>query len=511
MGRTAKSIKNISFGLLAQFITTIAAFITRTVMVKLLGIDAIALNGLFTEVIAVLSMAELGIGSTITYNLYKPLAENDVDKICRLMTFFKKVYRIIAVVTFGLGAAACVYIPAIVRDISYPDGYVRLIFMLFVIQISSSYLFSYKVSLLNADQNRYLISLVTAAAKIIGSVVLIGILLVSHNYVLYLIGNILVTVLTNVAASRVADKKYPYLQDMPLEKPERKAVFSNVRNIFIKQLSGKITNSTDNILISAMVSTIMVGYYSFYALVISVFRQLVDQIGNGISSSMGNLFATGSNEACMTALNRLTWMHSALATFCCVCIYGCMEAFITLWVGSAYLLPRQVLFMLCVNLYCYIAAQPIYTAMHMAGFFAEGRNISLLGSGVNLAVSILFGHYFGMFGIFLGTLCTYGIQIAMKIHYVYKLKFHCSPGRYAFMWGKSLALLLGLMAVCQLICGKILIANPYLDFVVKGLIGAALSIGGISLCGFRSAEFQYTLGLVRRLLARGTKKEGLKA
>ena len=138
MNRTSKSLNNIKFAILSQFVTTLLTFVTRTVMTWTLGIYAIALNGLFTEVIAVLSLTELGIGSAIAYNLYKPLAENDEEKISQLMTLFKKVYRIIAGVTLVLGTLICPFIQYLVNGVEgYSLGYIRLVYMLFVIQIAA--------------------------------------------------------------------------------------------------------------------------------------------------------------------------------------------------------------------------------------------------------------------------------------------------------------------------------------------------------------------------------------
>lgn len=502
MGRTYKSIKNICFGIFALIVTTIMSFITRTVMVQMIGLEAVSLNGLFQEVIATLSLAELGIGSTIVYNLYKPLAENDVEKVCQLMTFFKKIYRLIAAVTFLLGVIVCFFVPVIVTDISYSNGYIKFVFMLFVLQIASSYLFTYKVSLLNADQNSYIYSIVTSISKVVGAILLLIILLCTKNYVFYLIGNIFVTVSTNIIASIVVDKRYTYLCDMPLPRKDRKTIFDNVKNIFIKQVSGKITNSTDNILISVMVSTVMVGYYSFYSLIIGVVKQLIDKVEVGIKASMGNLFVKGTNEECIRVLRRLTWGYSAFATVGCVGIYVCIEPFITLWVGADYLLARNILLVLCLNLYCYIASKPIYSAMHVSGLFVEGRNISITGSVVNLIVSIALGKYWGMIGIFLGTMSTYIIQIVMKIYYVYKLQFSSSARGYTFMWIKSIVILFMMLFMNSYICNKVMIANLILNIVIRASIVIFICALTIFLCYYKSDEFIYFWTMLKKLLKR---------
>lgn len=506
MGRTQKSIKNIIFGIGAQIFTTVLAFVSKTVMVKMLGLEIVSLNGLFHEIVAALSLAELGIGSAIVFNLYKPLAENDENKVCELMYFFKSAYRIIALILFGLGTIVCIFVPLMVHDITFDNRYIREIFMLFVINTSTSYLFSYKISLLNADQRRYVYSFYNTILQTVKVILLLLLLALTKNYILYLCLNIVLCVLSNYIISKKVDTLYPYLKKAILPKEDRKRIFDNVKNIFIKELSGKITSSTDNMLISIMVSTIMVGKYSFYSTILALFKQLTEQVETGIKASMGNLFAKGTNEECERVLFRLTWGYCAFAVFCCVCLYSCCQSFISFWVGSEYLLGKTVLFILVINLFCYISSKPIYSAMHVSGFFVEGRNISIIGSVANLIVSIVIAYYAGIFGIFLGTFCTYFIQIVMKIYYVYKKKFCKSSFKYSAYMIQFSILLLVLMIGCDFICGMINTGTHLFDFFIKGVIAAIISILLMLLIYHRLEEYKYYRDLIFRFLKRNCNK-----
>ena len=491
MGRTEKSIKNIIFGIGAQIITTLLTFISRTVMLKYLGLEVISLNGLFKEVIEALSLAELGIGSAIVYNLYKPLAEKDEEKVCQLMTFFKYAYRVIALVVFLLGVAMCFFVPFIVKDINFSLKYIRIVFMLFVANISGSYLFSYKISLLNADQNSYIYSFYSSLIKIVTVAIEVGIMLVTKDYIIYLICCIILTLLTNYIISLKIDARYPYLRVAQLPKEERHHIFDNVKNIFIKEVSGKITNSTDNILISTIISTIMVGKYTFYATILNVFKQFTSYVDTGIRASMGNLFASGSKEECETVLYRLTWGYCTLGVICGVCFFSCCQSFISFWVGEEYLLDLVVVLVLAMNLFLFMCSKPIYAAMHVAGLFKEGRNISIIGSVVNLVVSIVFAHYTGIFGVFFGTFLTYVIQIVMKMYYVYKLKFKHSGKRYYLYMFKYLVLFVILVIANNMICSSINTSIHFLDFIIQGLVSAVVSLLVIVLCFGRNEEFKY--------------------
>ena len=491
MSRTDKSLKNITFGLSAQLITTLMTFISRTIMLKFLGLEIVSLNSLFHEVITTLSLAELGMGSAIVYNLYKPLAENNIEKVSQLMTFFKQAYRVIAGAIFVLGAIACFFAPKMVNGIDFPNGYLYLVFMLFVINISFSYLYSYKISLLNADQNNYIYSIYSSIYKVIGSVLLVGIMVVTKDFIIYLITNIIVTLITNILISHKIDMKYNYLKKIPLPKEDKKNIYNNVKNIFIKELSGKITSSTDNILISTIISTIVVGKYSFYSTILAVLKQFTERIEVSLRSSMGNLYASGKNTECMNVLHRLTWGYCTMGIVFCTCFYSGCQSFISFWVGTDYLLEKPVIFILTINLFCYVCSKPIYSAMHVSGFFVEGRNISIIGSVVNLITSIIFAYLIGISGIFLGTFLTYFIQIVAKVYYVYKLKFECSSRDYVWLLIKFSVVLLALVFGCDYISTFINTSINLLDFMLKSLISGVISFFVLILLFRKDREFLY--------------------
>lgn len=501
MGRTQKSIKNIAYAFGAQGVTTLIHFVTKSIIARLLGAQIVAMNGLFHEVIACLSLAELGIGSAIVYNLYKPLAEGDHEKVSQLMTFFKRAYNIIGLVIMGMGAIACFFVQYIIKDITYPLWYIRVIFMLFVMSSASSYLFSYKMALLNADQKAYVNSIYSTIFSTVRTGINIAVLFLldrygdDYSYILYLSISITTSLIANYLQSKQVDKRYTYLKKAMLPKEDRQKVYANVKDIFIKQLSGKITSSTDNILISVLVSTIMVAPNQFYATLTGVFMGLVSQIDSGISASMGNLFAVGTNEECSRVINRLTWGFYVLAIWACTGLFVCSESFIRVWVGEEYLYSDLILFTLVINLFCYIICKPIYAAMHVSGFFKEGRNISIAGSVVNLIVSIVLGKKYGIIGIFMGTFCTYIIQIVLKIYYVYKLKFNTSCAAYAFRMISYFAITLACMFGCKWLTGLYLIENDILRFLANGIISSIVVFFVIVIIFFRTKEFKYYLGM----------------
>lgn len=509
MGRTEKSVKNIAFGIGSQAVITLVNFITKSIIARLLGEQIMALNGLFNDVIACLSLAELGIGSAIVYNLYKPLAEDDQEKVSQLMTFYKNAYLTVAGVLVFLGGIGSLLVQYIVKDITYPMWFVRVIFLLFVINVASSYLFSYKISLLNADQKGYLNSFFTIIFTVVKTGINIAALLVlnkygdDYSYIIYLIITIVTNLISNIIISKQVDKRYTYLKKAKLPKEDRDKVFDNVKNIFVKEISGKITSSTDNILISVMVSTVMVAPNQFYTMLTSIFKNLVSQITVGISASLGNMFAIESGEECEKVINKLTWGYGIFAIWCSAGLYVCADSFITVWVGSQYVYAKYILFIISVNMFCYIVSRPIYDAMSAAGLFKQGRNISIIGSVVNLIVSVIFGKYWGVFGIFLGTFCTYLIQIVMKTYYVHKLIMKKSPFKYGMKLLMFFLFALGFMIGGDYICSLIRFNSNIVQFLVNGIVISLIYFVFVVVAYGRSSEFQYFKNLALSKFKRG--------
>ena len=497
MDRTSKSIKNIVYAIIVQGVTTVTSFITRTALIKTLGIEAVSINGLFTEVIAMLSLAEMGVGTAIGYNLYKPLAENDREKIAQLMKLFKRAYQIIAAVTLVIGLAITPWIQNLVNDVEYSTAYIRVVYILFVVQTTATYLFAYKTTLLNVDQRKYIVSIITLTVKVIGMIVLVLILTMTHNYLLYLTANIFVNLSVNIIASYVVDKEYPFIKrGGTLPASERKQVFSNIKNLFIRTLSGRITNSTDNILISTLVGTLQVGVYSNYALFFNVVKQMGNQLVGGITGSLGNLMAIEEPEHCEKTLSRLTFIFFALASLASFGLYMCLPSIVEIWIGKEFLLDEISLMICCYVILLEFSAKPLWEIMTVSGLFSKDKNISIAGSTVNLIVSIILGKALGLAGIFIGTICTYVIQIIMKSGLLYRDRLHLNVRPYYLMWGKMNTVSITAFFILHVIRKNLLIRSCWISVIVYGLIATIMWF--LLMCIFysRTSEFGYLCKLV---------------
>ena len=505
--RLRNSIRNVSVGLIVTVINTLVSFVTRTALIKTLGMEVLGLNGLFTEVISMLSLAEMGVGMAIIYSLYKPISENNEKKISQLMGLYRNAYNVIALVTFALGLILMPFIDKLITDIEYPLPYIRLIFILFVVKTASTYLFSYKTSLLNADQKQYIVSLTTAIVKVVMTVILVIELVVLKNYVVFLVLSIAQSLITNIVLSRYVDKTYPFIDyKEKLDKEERKHVFSNIKNIFVKRVSTVITNSTDNILISTMVSTIQVGFYSNYVIVYNVVRTINQQLANGFTASIGNLSVTSDAYHCIEVLKRLTFLFFAFGMVMTAGLMGAITPFIRIWIGEEYLMTDSVVYTTILVLFLEICCVPLWQFLETSGLFKQDKYIGIIGSTVNLIVSIILCLNYGIVGIFVGTICSRVIQLILKALLIFRKKYSRSTVPYFLEWVKMVAGYTMLVIFEYYVLTKLHIEGNFAEFFIKGSISvcAAALISVILFLG--TDELRYFWKLVgkikRKVLAR---------
>ena len=297
MGRSKNAMKNMIVMLIMQMLTVLASFFCRTFFVKLLSTEYLGISGLFTNIISVLSLSELGIGNVIIVNLYKPLVEKNQDQICRLMNFYRKVYAVVGIFIFVCGLILTPFLDSLVKmDTRIP--YLKVYFLLFILQSATSYFFVYKRSILSASQQEYICVAVSQSMGIVMNLLQILFLWITRQYVAYLLVSILTGLCSNVIISIIADKKFPFLKakkKLNLSKSQTQDMFKKVLSMMLHKVGNTVISSTDNILISSMVGVIYTGLYSNYLLIINVITQIITIILNAVSASIGD-FNARKNE-----------------------------------------------------------------------------------------------------------------------------------------------------------------------------------------------------------------------
>ena len=309
--RTSNSIRNSFSATLQTLVTMIVGFIAQTIFIRLLGAEYLGLNGLFTNILSMLSIFELGIGNAIVYNLYKPIADNDIGKIKSLMRFYKKAYNIIAILVLVFGLVIVPFLPLFVKNVTV-DINITIVYILFLMSSVASYVLTYKRSLIYANQKNYIINYLHAGYIVILNVLQLLVLYLFKNYYIYLLLKIVCQLLENIILNVIANKMYPYLKDndaSKLDKKTEKSIFKKIKALFFHKVGSYIVLGTDNLIISTFIGIVVVGYYSNYYMVINAVNTFGFQIITSAVASIGNLLVTENAEKTYSVFKKIRFLN----------------------------------------------------------------------------------------------------------------------------------------------------------------------------------------------------------
>ena len=501
--RTKNSIKNIYFSIVTQVVITLLGFLSRKIFLDNLGSEYLGINGLLTNVLSMLSLVEGGIGTSIVYNLYKPLSDDDESKIIALVQLYKKLYGMLAVVIFLLSMCLYPFLGILIKEgTSIP--YLGIVYFIFVVKNIISYLNAHKWSLINADQKEYVLAKYNLIFNVITTVSKIVILLLTNNYIVYLLIELTIFVMQNIWNGKVVNKRYPYINTKEKYKVDiktKKNLITNVKAIFLHNIGRYCVFGTDNIIISALINLKTVGLYSNYTMVIGQLSSLLTPILNGIGASVGNLIATESKEKNYNIFNVVYLVNFWIYSICTVFLYNLLEPFIEWWLGKGLLLDKLTLIIILSNFYLTGLRTSIDIFKSRAGIFSPDKYVPLLEAVINLGASLILVRYFGLAGIFLGTtISTIAVPIWTQSKLVYNKIFNKSVIEYFKKYFIYLILTIISGLITTDLCQLVVINNEFLSLVIKGVI--CISIPNIIyiILFFNTKEFKYLLSIGKPIL-----------
>lgn len=512
--RVEKSIKNTSFGMVGLAISILVQFISRTIFIKLLGDEYNGVNGLFTNILSVLNLAELGFAYSIAYALYAPLQTEDKEKICAIMNYLRKIYYLIA---FVVGTAGILCVPflqfLIKEDIStlpFSLNQIRLYFLIYLANTVFSYLWSYKRTLITADQKNYLVTNADNVSNILLYTVQIVLLLIWKNYYLYLILMLAKTVATNLVLTYIANKRYPYLNKnlkICVEKEERNRILKNVGAMFFHKIGTVIIYGTTTIIISAFVSLIEAGWYTNYILIVSAVNSFINIVFNSITASIGNLCITADIEYQKSIFNRIRYVANFLAIFAFVEYVVLFNPFVSIWVGAEKTFDLSVVLVISATAMLTVLRSAPNTFKNAKGLFVKDWYKPLVEAGVAIVLGIILSFVWGTFGVLFGYFV--GSIVAIPIEYIvlYKDGFHSSKKEVWIQLLRVLCIVLVAGVICVLVytvCS--FLPQSIIGFVLKAVVSICIVTAIFVVATFRSEHFQYyknmALGIFKRIFKR---------
>lgn len=473
--RTDKSMRNITYGIVEKIVILLLTFIRRKLFIVYIGVEFLGINGLFTEILGMLSMADLGLGTAMAYSFYKPLAEKDNKKIAALITFYKKLYNYIALAVAVIGIALVPFLKYIVNtDKNIP--HLTLYYLIFLSNTVVSYLFVYKSSIISADQKGYLISSYSVWVNVGKLIVQTIFLVLTKNYVVYIIMDVIGTIVNNFIISYNANKYYPYIKKKEsLEKSERKSIISNLKSVFIYKVSSVFMNSTDNTIISMLIGTVWVGYCSNYTTVTINITAFVTIIFTAITPSIGNLVVKSEPKQRYAVFSLMQMISFCLAGIFTACVYIGINDLITLWIGKKFIIDNIIVISLLINFYLGISLQPLWSYRSGTGLYNQTRYVMLICAIINVILSIVLGKIMGVSGVFFASFISKILTYVWYEPYLlYKQYFNSTSIRYYIGQIFNLALTI----LCILISFKL--TSRIKEVTILNLLIKLVIAGGVS-------------------------------
>lgn len=431
--RTEYSARNTTVALVSRFSAIIMGYLLRVVFTHTLSESYVGVNGLFLDIIQVLSLSEMGVGTAITFALYKPIACGDTEKQKSLMRLFRKFYYGVAAAVAMAGSALIPFLHLFIRDYENVE-HLTFIYLLYLTNTVCSYLLIYKKTLMDAHQLLYIGIFYQTMSWVVQDILQILVLVVWHDFILFLVINIVTTVLCNLCISVHADRLYPYLSDKDaplLPRTEKKKIFSDIRAMMMHKIGTVIVNNTDNLVLSAFVGIASVGSYSNYYLLIGSVRQLLNQVYQGITASVGNLGAMQNDGHMKEVFEAVFFIGQWMYGFAVICLYEAVNPFIEISFGKQYLFSDAVVFVLCINFYMNGMRNASLTFRDSMGLFWYDRYKAIVEALLNLAISLLLVQVMGTVGVFAGTLLSMAFtSLWVEPYILYKHGFACSCAGY---------------------------------------------------------------------------------
>lgn len=497
--RTSNSIKNITVSLSGQIINMLVSFISRTIFINQLGANYLGINGVFSNILSVLSLAELGIGSAIMYSLYEPLAKNDFEKINGLMNLYKIWYRRIGMVILGLGILIIPFMKFIIKDINDIPNIIT-IYILFLLNSVISYLFSYSKTLIIADQRSYITTIYTNISYVILNIVQILILIYTKSYILFLVAQILKTFIEDILVYYRVKKIYPFFSNKKVSKLNQKDIKNIVKNIkamIYHKVGGVIVSGTDNVIISSIIGVSSVGLYSNYCLIINAIGVIINQIFVSITASVGNLNILETKEKSYDIFKKIFFFNFWISGFCSIALFILLNNFICLWLGERYVFSISVVFIIVINFYMSTIRSTAKVYKDSLGLFWNDRYKPIIEGIINIVVSIAFARKLGIIGVFLGTLISnIATTFWVEPYVVYKHIFNINLKEYFYQWLKYIISTLAVGFITykiNLIFNEVTYFNFFISFILCMIIPNILFI----LIFYKNREFKFFKNLIR--------------
>lgn len=434
--RTKNSSRNIIFSLMAYFLQVVLGFFVRRYFIYIFGTEYLGLNSLFTNVISILSLVELGFGTALVFAMYKPMADGDKEKVRQLLQFYRKSYIIIGLVIGSIGLCVLPFMHYFQAKAPSVDIDLYIVYLIYLFNTVVSYFFAYRRSLLYVNQRNDIESKVGILCQILSTILQLGVLTFVKDYYVYVCISVFSTILSNTLIYSITQKKYSDLVIKPqssLDKATKKQINKNIFAMLMHKIGGTAVCSTDSLIIYLMFDALTLGKYSNYLLITASVTAIINIFLNSIRGSVGNSIASESVEKNYFLFKKLNYIYLWIVSFCAIAIFCLSNPFIDIVLnkgGGDLTFDLYMTALIALSFFMQCTRYMVCVFKECKGLFYEDRFRPLFEAIINLVVSIVLAHYIGLAGVIIGTIASALLCIISEPYVLNKHYFHKSTPKY---------------------------------------------------------------------------------
>lgn len=469
--RTKKSIRNIIWAVINKIAIIIMPFIVRTVLIYRLGAEYTGLSGLFTSVLTMLSLAELGFSNAMVYCMYEPIHDDDNDTICALLNFYKKIYRYIGLIILTIGIVLVPFLQNFISGDVPADINIYILYGIYLANTVLSYfLFAYKSSLLTAYQRNDKISIIGLICNMVLYSTQIIILVFTRSFYLYVLVLPLTTLAMNLAYEKVSKRLFPnVICKGEVGKELKRKIKKRVIGIMLYKFSSTTRTSFDSIIISAFLGLVVLTQYQNYFMIISSVLGILAVVSNAVTASIGDSIVAKSVDNNYLDFRKILFVYMWVAGVCATCILGLIQPFMQMWVGKLFVLDLTMAILFCVYFYVQTMGDIVFVYRTAAGLWWEDRIRPVVEAIANIVLNFVMVKIWGLQGVILATIITLiGINFVWGAYILFKHYFKRDMLEYlriqmVHVMCTAIACVLSLV-LCNMM------GQGILSFILKGIV-----------------------------------------
>lgn len=502
--RAKNAKRNGLWGMISRLVGLLLPFLSRTVIIKALGAEYLGLNGLFTSILTVLNLTELGVGSAIVYSMYRPIAIDDDNLVCALLNLYRKIYKFIGIGIIVLGMLVMPFVRKLVNGDIPSDINIYILFGLYIINTSASYLlFAYKRSLIHACQRDDITSKITITTDVLLNISQIIFLIITHNYYWFVILQIFTVLVSNIINSYYADKLFPqYCCKGKISKELKSDIKQRITGLMVIKIAAVSRNALDSIIVSAFLGLQAVAMYNNYYYIINALSSILLVLMNAIAAGVGNSVAVESKYKNLEDMRNINFLYMTIAGFCLACLVSMYQPFMKIWVGNQFLFSEII--MILFSLYFILQKIGDVQAQYFdaAGLWWNGKWRGIIEAGFNLVLNIMLGYYLGVIGIVLATIITI-VFINFPLSTYYTFKFYFKQSMWPFIVEQVVIIIK--IIFCSGICyfvaeflpKGISVWQQLVIMVLRGLISIAIYFSLFIILNLKNERFKKAISWIK--------------